>query len=50
MAVVILTASFFVLDGLLWYQRPNGGIWLAGSLVLGVAWGIAFMYLITRPK
>ena len=50
MAVAVLTVIFLILDGTLWYQRPSGGIWLAGSLVLGVAWGIGFMHLVTRSK
>jgi len=48
MPVAATTAAFLVLHGLLWYARPAPGLWLAGSLLLGVLWGAAFLRLITR--
>jgi hypothetical protein len=39
---------FLILNGLLWYQRPNPHVWLFGSLFLGLGWGVLFMRLITR--
>jgi lipopolysaccharide export LptBFGC system permease protein LptF len=48
--VAAATLVFLVLHGLLWHARPGPGVWLIGSLVLGVLWGIAFMRLVTRGK
>jgi hypothetical protein len=48
--IAILTLIFFVLTGVLWYQRPNPHVWLFGSLFLGVVWGGGFLHLITRGK
>lgn len=50
MAIAVLTVIFFILDGILWYQRPNPNVWLFGSLFLGVLWGFGFMRLITRDS
>jgi hypothetical protein len=46
--IAILTLIFFVLSGVLWYQRPNPHVWLFGSLFLSVAWGGGFLHLISR--
>jgi hypothetical protein len=46
--VAVITLAFLVLNGLLWYSRPNGSLWLLGSAVLGVIWGGAFLRLITN--
>lgn len=50
MEIGLLTAAFVILDGVLWYERPSPNIWLFGSLVLGGAWGVGFMRLITRDR
>jgi uncharacterized membrane protein AbrB (regulator of aidB expression) len=50
MAIAVLTAVFFILQGTLWYLRPNPDIWLLGSLFLGILWGFGFMRLITRDS
>ena len=47
MLIVAITLAFFVLNGLLWYARPSGGVWLLASVVLGVIWGAIFLRLIT---
>ena len=47
MPIVILTLVFLILNGLLWYQRPNGNVWLFGSLFLGIVWGFVFLRLIS---
>jgi hypothetical protein len=46
--VVGTTAAFLASHGVLWSMRPDPGFWLAGSIVLGLMWGITFMRLITR--
>ncbi len=43
-----ITMLFAWLTGLLWYERPSDGTWLLGSLALGIGWGAAFLWLITR--
>jgi hypothetical protein len=48
--VVGITAGFLVSHGVLWSMRPDAGFWLAGSIVLGLLWGITFMRLITREN
>ena len=48
--VVAVTAAFLGLHGALWSAHPAPGIWLTGSIVLGLLWGVAFMRLITRGK
>lgn len=50
MAVAILTLAFLFADGILSYQRPSPGVWLFGSLFLGILWGFGFMRLITRTR
>ena len=47
-SIAILILIFFILNGVLWYQRPNPHVWLFGSIFIGVAWGGAFLHLITR--
>lgn len=47
MPIIIITVIFFILSGLLWYERPTPGLWLFGSLVLGGVWGAVFLRLIT---
>ncbi len=47
MLIVAITLAFFVLNALLWYARPTGGVWLFASVVLGVIWGAIFLRLIT---
>jgi hypothetical protein len=47
-SIAILILIFFILIGVLWYQRPNPHVWLFGSIVIGVVWGGAFLHLITR--
>lgn len=47
-AIVILTLTYFILTGVLWYHRPNPHVWLFGSLFLSVVWGGVFQHLITR--
>lgn len=46
--IVLLSLIFFVLSGLLWFQRPSPHLWLLGSLLLGGVWGYGFFRLITR--
>jgi len=48
MPVMAITIAFLILNGLLWYVRPNGTLWLVGAIVLGVIWGAIFMRLITK--
>jgi len=50
MPIVILTVTILILNGVLWYQRPNAHIWLFGPLFLGVVWGGVFLRLITRES
>lgn len=50
MAIVILTAIVLSLNGILWYLRPSGDIWLFGSLFLGIIWGLMFLRLIPGSK
>jgi hypothetical protein len=50
MPIVLITLVFLILTGVLWYERPPGGIWFGGSLALATAWGTAFFWLITRPR
>ncbi len=49
-AVIIVTLIFLVLNGALWHARPNGSLWLLGSVVLGVVWGGLFFWLITNDS
>ena len=44
------TIVWFALVGLLWSVRPGDVAWLAGSLVLGAIYFIAFGWYVTRPK
>jgi hypothetical protein len=46
-SIAILTLIFLVLNGFLWYVRPNANLWLFGSLCLGGIWGFVFLRLIT---
>jgi hypothetical protein len=46
--IAAITLAFLVLNGLLWYARPNGSLWLLGSILLGVIWGVCFLWLITK--
>lgn len=46
--VIGTTAAFLVSHGVLWSMRPEPGFWLAGSIVLGLLWGVTFLRLITR--
>lgn len=46
MQITAITLVFLVLNALLWYARPNGSLWLLGSVVLGVIWGAVFLRLI----
>lgn len=46
--LVVVTAGFIALHGLLWYAHPSPGVWLVASLGLGLLWGITFLRLITR--
>lgn len=46
--VVGVTSAALVSHGVLWSMRPDPGVWLAGSIVLGLLWGVIFMRLITR--
>ena len=48
MQIAAITLAFLVLNALLWYSRPNGSLWLLGSVVLGVIWGAVFLRLITN--
>ena len=48
MPILVITLVFFLLSGALWYVRPNPHVWLFGSVALGIGWGAAFMWLITR--
>ena len=48
MPVVAITLAFFVLNALLWYERPTAGVWLLASVGLGVIWGASFLWLITH--
>lgn len=48
MPILAITLVFFFLSGALWYVRPNPHVWLFGSIVLGIGWGAAFMWLISR--
>jgi hypothetical protein len=49
-AAVIASIAWLFLNGLLWYARPPGDIWLMGSVALGIAWGCGFFWYITRPS
>jgi xanthine/uracil permease len=46
--IAAITLAFLVLNALLWYSRPNAGLWLLGSVVLGVIWGAVFLRLISN--
>lgn len=46
--IAAITLAFLVLNALLWYSRPNSGVWLLGSVVLGVIWGAVFLRLISN--
>ena len=46
--ILAITLVFFLLSGALWYVRPNPHVWLFGSVALGIGWGTAFMWLITK--
>jgi hypothetical protein len=46
--VIGATSAALVSHGVLWSMRPDPGVWLAGSIVLGLLWGATFMRLITR--
>jgi len=46
--VSAVTAAFLSLHLLLWSAQPEPTLWVAGSVVLAVLWGLAFMRLITR--
>jgi len=48
MQITAITLVFLVLNALLWNARPNGSLWLLGSVVLGVIWGGFFLRLITN--
>jgi len=48
MQIAAITLAFLVLNALLWYLRPNAGLWLLGSVVLGVIWGAVFLRLISN--
>jgi hypothetical protein len=48
--ITAITLVFLVLNALLWYARPNGSLWLLGSVVLGGAWAVLFMRAITLRK
>jgi hypothetical protein len=48
--IVAITLVFFFLSGSLWYMRPNPHVWLFGTLALGIGWGAAFMWLVTRQR
>lgn len=48
MQVAAITLAFLVLNGLLWYSRPNGNLWLLGSALLGAIWAAVFLRLITN--
>jgi hypothetical protein len=41
---ILACIAWFGLSGLLWYVRPDGAYWLAGSSVLGVLYFIGFFY------
>jgi len=43
-----VSAAFLSLHLLLWTAQPEPTLWVAGSVVLAVLWGLAFMRLITR--
>ena len=44
------TILWFVLNGLLWYARPNEVMWFWGSMGLGVTWFTGFFWYVTRTK
>jgi hypothetical protein len=48
--IIVVTVSFGILSGSLWYYRPNPHIWLFGSVALGCGWSYAFFRLITRQE
>jgi hypothetical protein len=48
--ITAITLVFLVLNALLCYARPNGSLWLLGSVVLGGAWAVLFMRAITLRK
>jgi hypothetical protein len=50
MPIIVWTLVILILTGVLWYERPNPHVWLFGSIALGVAWGAAFLLLITRES
>ncbi len=46
--VLAVSALFVLLNGGLWYVRPNPHVWLFGSISLGALWFFAFLRTITR--
>jgi hypothetical protein len=43
-------AIFFGLNGVLWIVRPPGGVWLALSALLGVAFFGGMLWYVTRER
>ena len=41
---------WFFLNGLLWYAKPPGDIWLIGSVLLGVVWFYGFFWYVTNSS
>jgi cyanate permease len=48
--VIAVTCAFVGLHGALWSVHPTEDVWLFGSLLIGLLWGVAFLRLITRGK
>jgi len=49
-AASVATILWFFLNGLLWYAKPPGDIWLIGSLALGIVWFYGFFWYVTRSS
>ena len=49
-AAAVATILWFFLNGLLWYAKPTGDIWLVGSLALGVVWFGGFLWYVTHSQ
>lgn len=46
--MIAITLVFFALNGVLLYARSTAELWLLGSVVMGVIWGVIFPRLITN--
>ena len=49
-AVVFSAVVFLLLNGILWYERPDPNVWLLGAILLGISWSTVFLRLISRSR